>query len=67
MFARDKILLRRYVNPKRVTLPDGRMFYVRCETLSRRNLFANVTLKRVRTTDPRIEQRHKCNNKAQVH
>ena len=36
--VRDKILLHRRVNPKRVTLPDGRTFYTRNERVSRRNL-----------------------------
>ena len=36
--VRDKILLRRRVNTKRVTLPDVRTFYTRNERVSRRNL-----------------------------
>ena len=47
--VRDKILLRRRINPERVDLPDGRTFYARYEQVSRKNLPANVTVKKVRT------------------
>ena len=49
---RDKILLRIPVNPKRVTLPDDRTFYTRYERVSRKNLPANVTIKRARAIGP---------------
>ena len=54
--VRDKILLRRRVNPKRVDLPDGRTFYARYERVSRKNLPANVTVKKARTIG--LRRRH---------
>ena len=51
--ARDKIVLRGQVNPKRVTLLDGRTFYTRYEWVSRRNLPANVTIRRETAIEPR--------------
>ena len=51
--VRDKILLRSPVNPKRVTLRDGKTFYAIYEWVSRRNLPANVTIKRARAIRPR--------------
>ena len=41
--VRNKILLRRKMTPKRVTLPDGRSFVARYERVSRKNLPRNVT------------------------
>ena len=54
--VRDKILLRRRVNPKRADLPDGRTFYARYERVSRKNLPANVTVKKARTIG--LRRRH---------
>lgn len=51
--VRDKTLLHRRVSPKRITLPDGRRFYTRCESVSRRNLPASVTIKRATAIGPR--------------
>ena len=56
---RDEILLRKRVNLKQVTLSVGRTFYARNERVSRRNLPANVTIKRVRTIGPRQLQKRK--------
>ena len=50
--VKDKILLHRRVNRKRVTLLDGRTFYARYKRVSRRNLPANVTIKRARAIGP---------------
>ena len=50
---RYKVLLRRKVTPKRVTLPNGRSFIARYERVSRKNLPSNVTIRRNRTTGPR--------------
>ena len=47
--VRDKILLSRRVNPKRVDLPDGQKFCERYEQVSRKNLPANVAIKKART------------------
>ena len=41
--VRNKILLRRKMTPKRVTLPDGHSFVARYERVSRKNLPRNVT------------------------
>ena len=47
-------------NPKQVTLPDSRTFYARYERVSRRNLLANVTIKRARAIrlrqQPKLKQ-----------
>ena len=53
--VRDKTLLRRRVNTKRVTLLDSRKFYARYERVSRRNLPANAPKKEQ-------EQSHQDNN-----
>ena len=45
--------LRRRVNLKQITLPDGTTFYARYERVSRANLTANVTTKRTRAIGPR--------------
>lgn len=47
--VRDKILLRRRVDPQNATLTDSRTFYARYQRVSRKNLPANVTIKKVRT------------------
>ena len=57
--ARDKIVLRGQVNPKRKTLLDGRTFYTRYERVSRRNLPANVTIKRETAIEPRQQRKQK--------
>ena len=57
--VRDKILLRSRVNPKRVTLPHDKTFYAIYEGVSRRNLPANVTIKRARAIRPRRQLKRK--------
>ena len=57
--VRDKTLLRRQVNTKRVTLLDSRTFYARYERVSRRNLPANAPKKRARTIAPRQQRKQK--------
>ena len=59
--VRDKILLQRCINPKRVNLPNGRTFYTRYERVSRKKLPANVTIKKSRT----IGLRRGCKQKQQ--
>ena len=59
--VRDKIPLRRCVSPNKVDVPDGRTFYARYETLSRKNLLAKKTMKKVRT----IGLRSGCKQKQQ--
>ena len=56
---RDKVLLRRKVTPRRVTLPNGRSFVARCERVSRKNLPSNVTIRRNRTIGLRRQRKHK--------
>ena len=51
--VRDKILLQRLIDPKKVNLPDRRTFYARYERVSRKNLPANVTIKKASTVGPR--------------
>ena len=46
--VRDKILLRGSLNPQKVTVPEGRTFYVGYQKVSGKNLPANVTIKKVR-------------------
>ena len=55
---RNKILFRRKVTQKRVTLPDGRSFLARYERVSRRNLPSNVTIRGSRTIGPRRQRKH---------
>ena len=54
-----KILLQRCVNPKKVDLPDGRTFYARYERMNRKNLPANVTIKKVWIIGPRCGRERK--------
>lgn len=61
----DKILLRRRVNPQKVTLSNGRIFYAKYQTVSRKNLGANVTTERIGEIRPRQQQQKKQNNKEQ--
>ena len=49
---RDKVLLRRKVTPRCVTLPNGRSFVARYEG-KLKNLPSNVTIRRNRTIGPR--------------
>lgn len=58
--VRDEILLGRCVNPKKVNLPDGQTFYARYERVGRRNLLTKVTIKKLRTIEPR--RRRNANN-----
>ena len=50
---RQNVLLRRRVMPQRVRLPNGTLFLARQEQVSRKNLTANVTIRRTRTIGPR--------------
>ena len=53
---REKILLRRLVAPKRVTLPNGQSFVARYERVSRKNLRRNITAKKYRKLDQDHEE-----------
>ena len=57
--VREKILLWRRVNPKKVSLPDGRTFYAKYESASRKNLPANVTIKKARAIGMRRGRKRK--------
>ena len=54
---RQNVLLRQRVTPQRVQLPNGTWFLVRYETVSRKNLPSNVTIRRTRTIGPRNRNR----------
>ena len=56
---REKILLRRRVVPKKVTLPIGQTFYAKYEKTSRRNLPRNATIRKNRTIEPRQQRTRK--------
>ena len=63
--VRDKILLRRKVMPKRITLPDGRSFVARYERVSRKNLPRNVTINKARTIGLRQQRKRKTQQGAE--
>ena len=50
---REKILLRRRVAPKRVTLRKGQSLVARYERVSRKNLPRNIMVKKVQKIGPR--------------
>ena len=50
---RDKILLQRRVNPNKVNLPDEQTLYTRYQRVCRKNLPANVAIKKARAIEPR--------------
>ena len=54
---REKILLRRCVAPKRVTLPNGQSFVTRYEIVSRKNLPRNIRIKKVQKIGLRQRRR----------
>ena len=54
---RDKILLQRRVNPKKVNLPDEQTFYTRYQRVCRKNLTENLTIKKARTIGSRRGRR----------
>ena len=56
---RNKILLRQELIPQRVTLPDGRTFLARYESVSRNNLRSNVTIRRSRTIGPKRQRKRR--------
>lgn len=60
---RDNILLRKLPTPKRVQLPNVRVFYAKYVTVGRANLPPNVWVRRryVRKTGPK-RQRKRCLN-----
>ena len=56
---REKILLRRRVAPKWVTLPNRQSFVARYKRVSRKNLPRNITVKKVRKIGPRQQRTQK--------
>ena len=56
---RDKVLLRRKVAPRRVTLPIGHSFLAGFERVSQKNLPSNVTIRRSQTIGPRGQRKRK--------
>ena len=56
---REKILLRQRTTPRRMTLPSGRSFVARYKRVSRKNLPANVIIKRNQTIGPRQKRKRK--------
>ena len=57
--VRDKILLRRRVTPRRVTLPNGKSFVARHERISRKNVPIDVTIKRAQQIGPNRQRKRK--------
>ena len=53
--VRDKILLPIRINPKKLDLPDGQIFYVRDERVSRKYLPANVAIKKRGQLDREVD------------
>ena len=45
--ARDNILLQKKLFQKKVSLPNGRTFFTRCERVRRSNLRSNVRVARI--------------------
>ena len=45
---KQKMILRRRVTPQRVRLPNGQSFVARYETVSRKNLPRNITVRQTR-------------------
>ena len=64
--VRDKILLRRKVTPKRITLPDGRSFVARYERVSRKNLPRNVNINKARAIGQRRQRKRKTQQGAGI-
>ena len=64
--VRGKILLRRKVTPKRITLPDGSSFVARYERVSRKNLPRNVTINKARTIGRRRHRKRKTQQGAGI-
>ena len=60
MTWRDRIVMVKRQNPKRVTLPNGRTFYARYKWVTRADFPANVRLERPyrQRASPRGRRRH---------
>ena len=56
---REKILLRRRVAPKWVTLPNRQSFVAKYKRVRRKNLPSNITVKKVRKIWPRQQRTQK--------
>ena len=46
MSARNDIVMQQRVVPKRIEVPDGKVFYAKCETIKETNLSSNVRVQR---------------------
>lgn len=64
--VRDQMLLSRRVNLQKVTLPDSRIFYATYQRVGRKNLLANVTIKRTRANRPQQQQKRKKQKGAEL-
>ena len=64
--VRDKILLRRKVMPKGITLPNGRSFFARYERISRKNVPRNVTINKTQIIGPRRQRKRKTQQGAGI-
>ena len=64
--VRDKMLLCRRVNLQKVTLPDSRIFYATYQSIGRKNLLANETIKRTRAIRPQQQQKQKKQKGAEL-
>ena len=60
MAQRDRIIIVKRANPKRVTLPNGRIFYARYKCATHAELPANVHLERpyIQRAAPRGRRQH---------
>ena len=58
---RSNILLRKRAVPKRVQLPDGRIFYARYERIGKANYPKNVSVRRTytRTIGPKRQRKRR--------
>ena len=63
---RNKILLRRKVTPQRVKLPNGQSFLARYESISKKNLLSNVTIRRSQTIGPRWQRKRRTQQGAGI-
>ena len=59
-------MLRRKLTPKRVTLPDGRFFVARYESVSRKILPRNVPINKARIIGPKRQRKRKIQQGAGI-
>ena len=63
---REKVLLRRRVTPRRVTLPNRRSFVARYERVKSKKLTSNVTIRRNQTIGLRRQRKRKTQKGARL-